>query len=83
VTNVVGGPKEGVFAEIHKLSVADGDILLLCTDGLSEPVPHETLAAILASADRPEDVCARLVERALENGGPDNVTAVVARYGLS
>ena len=38
VTNVIGGPSEGVFAEIHKLAVRDGDTLLFCTDGLTEPV---------------------------------------------
>jgi protein phosphatase len=80
VTNVVGGPNKGVFAEIHKLKVADGDLLLLCTDGLSEPVADETIGEILGSADGPEDACARLVDRALALGGPDNVTAVVARY---
>ena len=38
VTNVIGGPREGVFAEIHKLELLDGDTLLFCTDGLTEPV---------------------------------------------
>jgi protein phosphatase len=80
VTNVVGGPREGVFAEIHKLTVADGDVLLLCSDGLSEPVPDEMIAEIVALSDSAESAASRLVERALERGGPDNVTAVVARF---
>jgi len=80
VTNVVGGPREGVFAEIHKVKVSDGDILLLCTDGLSEPVDDEAIAAILAREERAEELCSRLVEQALDRGGPDNVTAIVARY---
>jgi len=80
VTNVVGGPREGVFAEIHKLKVSDGDILLLCTDGLSEPVDDGSIAATLARKEGAEELCARLVEQALAAGGPDNVTAIVARY---
>ena len=37
VTNVIGGPSEGVTAEIHKLTLLDGDTLLFCTDGLTGP----------------------------------------------
>lgn len=82
VTNVVGGPREGVFAEIHKLKVADGDILLLCSDGLTEPVSDSTIAEILAGAPGPDEACTRLIDRANERGGPDNVTAVVVRYRI-
>ena len=82
VTNVVGGPNEGVSSEIHKLRVLDGDILLLCTDGLTEPVEDDVIAKVLRSHPDPEDACAQLVELALGGGGPDNVTAVVVRYAL-
>jgi serine/threonine protein phosphatase PrpC len=54
-----------------------GDRYLLCSDGLSDPVSHETIADALAL----EDVAAsadRLIELALRGGGPDNVTVVVA-----
>jgi serine/threonine protein phosphatase PrpC len=80
VTNVVGGPSEGVDAEIHKLSLRDGDILLVCTDGLTEPVNDDAIAEVLGDHADPEDACRRLVDLALRAGGPDNVTAVVARY---
>lgn len=80
VTNVVGGPHEGVEAEIHRIKVADGDVLLLCTDGLSEPVGDAAIAATLAETDDPSSACDRLVERALDAGGPDNVTVIVARF---
>ena len=82
VTNVIGGPREGVHAEIHKLIVDDGDTLLICSDGLTEPVPDAMIAEILAANPDPEDACAQLIARALERGGPDNVTAIVARYRL-
>jgi protein phosphatase len=80
VTNIIGGPREGVFAEAHKLSLLDGDTLLFCTDGLTEPVSDDTIAKVLEHHPDPEDACARLVDMALSRGGPDNVTAVVACY---
>jgi len=80
VTNVIGGPREGVTAEIHKLVVLNGDTLLFCTDGLTEPVNDDAIAAVLNHHPDPEDACTRLVDLALSRGGPDNVTAVVVRY---
>ena len=80
VTNIIGGPREGVFAEVHKLSLLDGDTLLFCTDGLTEPVSDDAIAKVLEHHPDPEDACTRLVDLALSRGGPDNVTAVVARY---
>ncbi len=80
MTNVLGGPSEGVYAEIHKLAIRDGDILLFCTDGLTEPVPDAEIAGILAEHADPQDAARTLVDLALDRGGPDNVTVVVARF---
>jgi protein phosphatase len=82
VTNVLGGPSEGVHAEIHKLLIQDGDVLLLCSDGLTEPVPESEIVEILANHRGPDDACQRLVSQALDHGGPDNITAIVARYEM-
>ncbi|HEV3168057.1 MAG TPA: SpoIIE family protein phosphatase, partial [Isosphaeraceae bacterium] len=82
VTNVVGGPSAGVHAEIHKVNLADGDLLLLCSDGLSEPVDDSAMTHILTTYPDPEHACERLVKAALDKGGPDNITAVVARYSV-
>lgn len=83
VTNVIGGPRAGVFAEIHKLRLADGDALLLCSDGLTEPVDNAGIVAVLRDHPDPEEACAHLVDLALKRGGPDNVTAIVARYHIA
>ena len=80
VTNVIGGPSAGVHAEIHKVRLNDGDVLLLCSDGLTEPVSDLQIAETLRRSDDPEVAAGELITLALENGGPDNVTAVVARY---
>ena len=82
VTNVIGGPSAGVHAEIHKLRLSDGDMVLLCSDGLTEPVVDDAIAGILAQTDDPDAAAHKLVALALENGGPDNVTAIVARYSI-
>jgi len=80
VTNVIGGPSAGVEAEIHRLHINDGDVLLLCSDGLNEPVCDAEIADVLARNPDPEAAAARLIEAALERGAPDNVTVIVARY---
>ena len=54
-----------------------GDRYLLCSDGLSDPVSHETILEALQIADVAESAD-RLIELALRGGGPDNVTVVVA-----
>ncbi len=83
VTNVIGGPSEGVSAEIHKLILLDGNTLLFCTDGLTEPVNDDAIAEVLNHHPDPEAACTRLVDLALSRGGPDNVTAVVVRYQVN
>ncbi|HEY7052008.1 MAG TPA: PP2C family serine/threonine-protein phosphatase [Mycobacterium sp.] len=54
-----------------------GDRYLLCSDGLSDPVSHDTILEALQIADVAESAD-RLIELALRGGGPDNVTVVVA-----
>ena len=54
-----------------------GDRLMLCSDGLSDPVTDSTIADALRYGT-PDEAARRLVELALRSGGPDNVTVVVA-----
>ncbi len=65
--------------EMHHLCLCRGDTLLLCTDGLTGPVHEDTLAAILSQRQDPGSTCEALVERAVMQGGSDNITAVVAQ----
>ena len=65
-------------ADVQRESVSIGDTFLLGTDGLSEVLEEEELAAWLGQAEV-ETACRRLVERAYELGGRDNITAVVLR----
>jgi protein phosphatase len=60
------------------IALEEGDILILCTDGLWGLVGDQDLARI-ARANPPANACAELVKMALERGGPDNITALVLR----
>jgi protein phosphatase len=54
-----------------------GDRYLICSDGLSNPVSDESIAATLRDFKDPEQCAERLVQLALRGGGPDNVTVIV------
>jgi protein phosphatase len=80
ITNVVGGAGPGVEVEVHKLPLEAGDTLLLCSDGLTEMVSDQEVLSVLQAEADPARACERLVARANEEGGKDNVTVVVARF---
>ncbi|PYC87553.1 protein phosphatase [Streptomyces tateyamensis] len=58
--------------------VRAGDRYLICSDGLSGPVSHQTLEETLGSYYAPESTIQELIQLALRGGGPDNITCVVA-----
>jgi protein phosphatase len=71
-----------VQVELRRSSLRDGDQLLLCSDGLTDMVPDDSIARELAIPGPAAGVCRRLVELALEAGGKDNVTVVLGRYRI-
>ena len=80
ITNVVGGDKVGIQVEAQALDVQPGDRVLLCSDGLTEMLTNDEIAAVLEGLDDPESVCTTLVERANDAGGRDNITVIVAAF---
>lgn len=66
-------------AEVSEADVQPGDMLLLCTDGLSNVVTEEDIVRALMQAPSPQSAADRLVQMAVKGGGRDNITAVVAR----
>jgi len=74
------GPKSK--PDIQRLEVGPNDQLLLCTDGLTEMVDDKTIASLLANAASADKACEDLVTVALAAGGLDNVTVVLARFGV-
>ncbi|MSO35468.1 MAG: hypothetical protein EXQ54_03410 [Acidobacteria bacterium] len=82
ITNVVGGPEVGVTVEARSFQVQAGDRLLLCSDGLTEMVAHEQIAAVLAAEAEPEGAARQLLAQANAAAGRDNITVAIARFGL-
>lgn len=80
LTHYIGSPDDGLMAEFHRLELADGDRLLLCSDGLSDFVEDKAIAAVLTAEPTPEAACLGLINRANAGGGRDNITAVVANF---
>jgi len=80
VTNILGGKEPGVRVELHSLDLHVGDVVLICSDGLTEMVSEETIAAILQEVNDPQVACERLVGEANKAGGKDNITAIVAHF---
>jgi protein phosphatase len=63
---------------ITLLEALEGDRLLLCSDGLSDSVEHEAIAATLLDVPSASECADALVALALENGARDNISVVVA-----
>jgi protein phosphatase len=74
--------EDTVQGDFHEATLADGDQLMLCTDGLTKMVDAETIAAVLSRAASADEACHVLLAAALTNGGKDNVTIVLARYRI-
>jgi len=82
LTNALGGFHSDVRVDIKRWKLADGDRLLLCSDGLTDMVDDAHIADVLAREAGSDETCRLLVDSALENGGKDNVTVVLASYGI-
>ena len=80
LTQVLGTGTGELRPEVELLTLEDGDCLLMCTDGLTEMVDDSTIAAVLDRAADSKKGCRLLLDLALEAGGTDNVTVLVARY---
>ena len=79
ITDTVGGADGGRVVVEH-FRLADDDILLLCTNGLTDVVADDEIADALASRRTLAEQCDQLVDIALARGATDNVTVVIANY---
>lgn len=76
ITRALGSEPE-LRADYFRQPLEPGDLLLLCSDGLSNMLTDQELLEETARNDGLEACCQRLLQRALERGAPDNVTAVL------
>ncbi|HYV35536.1 MAG TPA: protein phosphatase 2C domain-containing protein [Gemmataceae bacterium] len=79
---VLGSAASYCTADVDHLALADQDQILLCTDGLTDMVANDVIAALVSESPTAAQACQKLVAEALKNGGKDNVTVVVGRYRI-
>jgi protein phosphatase len=73
------GVEAQVEVETQSQPLEDGDIFLLCSDGLTRYVDGEELANVVLAATAPDQACERLVSLTNERGGRDNCSIVIAK----
>jgi protein phosphatase len=81
VTNMVGGSR-GVDVEVQEIDLQPGDVVLLCTDGLTGMLTNDHIVDILRMEHEPQKACDRLIDEALQKGGMDNITVIVTRFDV-
>jgi protein phosphatase len=74
----VADPSEPLEPDIETFALQAGDLYLLCSDGLTDMVDDAEIEAILRD-EPPTRAAWRLVDRALANGGRDNITVVLVQ----
>ncbi|MFO0762003.1 MAG: Stp1/IreP family PP2C-type Ser/Thr phosphatase [Byssovorax sp.] len=74
------GMQDSVSVDLVSDEPQVGDVYLLCSDGLSGMLTDEQILAIMSGTEEPNEICRRLVAKANENGGEDNITALIVRF---
>jgi serine/threonine protein phosphatase PrpC len=74
------GMQDSVSVDLVSDEPQVGDVYLLCSDGLSGMLTDEQIMSIVDSSNEPGEVCRRLIAKANEHGGEDNITALVIRF---
>lgn len=74
------GMQDSVSVDLVSDDPQVGDVYLLCSDGLSGMLTDEQILGIMSGSEEPGELCRRLVAKANENGGEDNITALVVRF---
>ncbi|MTV25168.1 Stp1/IreP family PP2C-type Ser/Thr phosphatase [Nitriliruptoraceae bacterium ZYF776] len=80
ITRAIGVSRD-IDVDSLSIELEQGDQLLLCSDGLTGVVDDATIATELDAGRDLDTTLQRLVDLALEGGGPDNITAILLRYG--
>jgi PPM family protein phosphatase len=73
------GPEPDVDVDTYTVAGRDGDLFLLCSDGLTSMISDEEVGSILRSADSLDEAADALVRAANQSGGKDNITVVLFR----
>ena len=83
VTETLGMTGAGALRlDIERCGLQDGDLVLLCTNGLTDVAEDAQIADALRVKGTPDDQCAALLDLATSLGATDDVTALVAHYRI-
>jgi len=82
LVSCLGGNLHELEVETNHILMQDGDLLMLCTDGLTDMVSESGIAAILAHPATAQTHCQELIDAALAGGGRDNVTVAIGQYSI-
>src|SRR6185312_12199681 len=74
------GPEPSIKVDLTHQTVRRGDMLVLCSDGLSGQVTKDDIASVVSREPDLTNACRELIDRANANGGPDNITVIIARF---
>lgn len=74
------GTAETVQVDLTYVDLCNGDILMMCSDGLSGMIRSDEIREVLTTTDNPLDACRELTDRANAAGGHDNITVIVACF---
>jgi PPM family protein phosphatase len=75
------GPEPDVEVDTYTLAGRDGDVFLICSDGLTSMISDDEVASILGSARSLDEAADALVRAANQSGGKDNITVILFRLG--
>jgi protein phosphatase len=74
------GTSDTVQVDLTYVELRQGDVLMLCSDGLSGMVRSDEIREVLSTSPEPLEACKLLTEKANQAGGHDNITCIVARF---
>lgn len=74
------GTTDSVQVDLTYVDLRRGDVLMLCSDGLSGMIRNEEIREVLRSYPDPAEACRELTDRANQAGGHDNITVIVAKF---
>jgi protein phosphatase len=78
ITRAIGA-NENVEPDFFEVNLEEGDIVLMCSDGLTNMLEDETIERIIRENENPEEAAETLVKCANQNGGKDNIAIIIIK----
>ncbi|HEY4117019.1 MAG TPA: serine/threonine-protein phosphatase, partial [Byssovorax sp.] len=74
------GMQDSVSVDLVNDEPQVGDVYLLCSDGLSGMMTDEEILGVVSTTSDTDEICSKLIRKANDNGGEDNITALVVKF---